>query len=124
MSIAPMDPPARPIAVVTSPRTPGSLSSRTRSVRLKDALGVMVTDPCFRWRAARNRWRVAIISAQIRRSRAFSCRGKAVPRFIDLMGGPRTRALPDRRQQPGLPGVLRAARVDRHLARRADQRDL
>ena len=34
------------------------------------------------------------------------------------------RALPDRRQQPRLPGVLRAARVDRDLHRGAHQRDL
>ena len=34
------------------------------------------------------------------------------------------RALSDRRQQPGVPGVLRAARVDRHVHRSAHQRDL
>ena len=39
-------------------------------------------------------------------------------------GGRPQRALPDRRQLARLPGVLRAARVDRHLRRPADQRDL
>jgi hypothetical protein len=40
MSIALTDPPASPIADVTSPSVPGSFSSSTRSVRLYEALGV------------------------------------------------------------------------------------
>src|SRR6266699_4046938 len=45
MSTAPIDPPACPIAEVTSPRMPASLSKRIRRVRLNDALGVTGIDP-------------------------------------------------------------------------------
>ena len=45
-------------------------------------------------------------------------------RLISLDPMADSRALPDRRQQPRLPGVLRPARVDRDLRRPAHERDL
>ena len=41
MSIAPMSPPARPMAVVNSPSVPVRLDSFTRKVKLLLALGVL-----------------------------------------------------------------------------------
>ena len=61
--------------------------------------------------------------------RSRSC-PRAVPRCVGRAsvgardGGRPQRALPDRRQLARLPGVLRAARVDRHVRRPADERDL
>ena len=57
-----------------------------------------------------DRWRPQAKSAQ---------RGRGAPRAPDERP-----AVPDRRPEPRLPRVLRAARVDRDLDRRADQRDL
>ena len=48
----------------------------------------------------------------------------ASPRRVASRERRRPRALPDRRQQPGLPGFLRPARVDRDQRRPPDQRDL
>src|SRR5947207_4294465 len=47
MSTAPIEPPAWPIADVTSPSTPASFSKRIRRVRLNDALGVTGIDPAL-----------------------------------------------------------------------------
>ena len=131
MSIAPIDPPASPIAEVTSPSMPGSFSSSMRSVRLYDALGVTATVPCLagvggefallRDCRGNHTFEGSTLGARISPGTALvpACREDS----YDQVDG-RSRALPDRRQQPRLPGVLRAAGHDRDLARRADERDL
>ena len=48
MSIAPTEPPASPMADVTSPSIPGSLSSSMRRVKLYEALGVTGIAPRLR----------------------------------------------------------------------------
>src|SRR5205085_8059402 len=94
-STAPIIPPAAPIALATCPSIPGLCAISTRSVMLYCALGV---------------------PGIARDSLTYRC---------NLPTGPDARrTLPDRRQQLGLPGVLRAARVDRHLHGRSHERDL
>ena len=113
---------------------PALSSSWTRIVRRYCALGVMLT--C--------EWLLSVegppsmaspgaASASIgrrsgsSRQRSVKCsahgdRATASRRLRASGGG--TAPLPDRRPQPRLPRLLRAARVDRDLHRRADQRDL
>ena len=92
----------------TLPSIPGRWSISTRRVRLYWALGV-----------------VAIALAP-----SYASTGRPAARALDAplaqiaSDEHGRRALPDRRQQPRLPGVLRAAGVDRDLDRGAHQRDL
>ena len=97
-------PPASPIAPATRPSMPGRSSISTRMVRLYCADG--------RGRHGRAAVYVAARAARVQ------------PAAWSVLGARARRALPDRRQQPRLPRVLRAARVDRDLDGPADERDL
>ena len=102
-STAPIVPPASPIALATLPSIPGTWSISTRSVRLYWALGVVGH------------------AAPDLMPRGDGVRRTAADRDPAQIASDddARRALPDRRQQPRLPRVLRAAGVDRDLDRRA-----
>src|SRR5271165_367658 len=145
-STAPTTPPASPIAPVSCASMPGEPSSLTRMVRRYCALGVALTGRLL------GSWRQGMLGGMRLRAHfpGTAAAGVAGARLLvecaddgardqtrpepaqprapgGERGGPRrgrAAAVPDRRPEPRLPRLLRAAGVDRDVHGRADQRDL
>ena len=127
------------------PSMPCSSSILTRMVSRYWALGVTLTCVCSSSFAAAGHAPggdgTGAQPRRVARARGWHAPRQDAPATIGSGHGPRRvmrasagdgpaegdgaeQRVPDRRPQPRLPGLLRAARVDRHLHRRAHQRDL